>query len=140
MHGLRLVAHLLAGDVGHLAASTADEIRHGTTEACRLIKRTVVVHNHDPGILRRDNQGVREDGGVVTGSPMKDLDGRFDFDALGHDHHDAGADHGQMQGGKLRRAKLHLALHEIMLQHIILREQGFREREADDPFGQAGSL
>ena len=130
MQRLGVIGQLLAGGVGDLAATAADEIGDGDAEAAFTIEAAVMIDDADLRVVLRDDERVRKDGRMVADDPVEDFDRLFDDDVLRHDKHGACFDMRQMQRGEFVRAESLLTLHEMLLQGRFVRFEGIFKADA----------
>ena len=109
--GRRLVAPLLHARVG---------------EPCTGAERQVV---HRAGSLAHDDQRVGEDGGVLPGNPMPDLDGTFHDDTVRHVKECSRPETGLVQCREFARTKTHLTGHEVTTEKVRVVTRGQFERQ-----------
>lgn len=132
MEGGGGTAEFLAVRISDAAAGLGDEVGDSAAEGGDVAEGAVVIDDGDGGVVASDDERVGEDGCVLAGHPMEDLDGFFDNDVLRHNDDDARLDMSEVEGGEFGGAKGGLALHEVLLDDFGVFDEGVSEGFADD--------
>ena len=130
--GRRLVAPLLYARVGEPCKGAERQVVHRAGERTLITDGDKAINDGGGGSLAHDDQRVGEDGGVLPGNPMPDLDGTFHDDTVRHVKECSRPETGLVQCREFARTKTHLTGHEVTAEKIPMITRGQFERQQQD--------